>query len=56
MQVNGNSMVNITNEDAVRILKSTQEKVMLKVEKNAISSMGSVPAVSPVPSTVGHLC
>ncbi|KAL5476132.1 hypothetical protein EMCRGX_G026040 [Ephydatia muelleri] len=48
LEVNGNSMVSITHDDAVRILKSTQEKVMLRIEKNAISSMG---AVSPVPST-----
>lgn len=37
VQVNSESMVDISHDDAVSILKATSERVVLRVEKNAIS-------------------
>ena len=41
-QVNGQSMVDVTHEDAVAILKATQDSVTLQVERNAIAHIGLV--------------
>ena len=38
--MNGQSMVNITHEEAVSILKATETEVLLQLEKNAIHHMG----------------
>ncbi len=38
LQVNGNTMVDVTHDEAVAVLKATQVKVLLTIEKNAISS------------------
>ena len=35
--MNGENMVDISHDDAVAILKATSERVVLRVEKNAIS-------------------
>ncbi|XP_064393850.1 disks large 1 tumor suppressor protein-like [Halichondria panicea] len=38
IKVNGNTMVDVTHDEAVAVLKATQVKVLLTIEKNAISS------------------
>ncbi len=45
-QVNGNSMVDVTHDDAVNVLKATQETVVLTIEKNAISDIPGSDEVS----------
>ena len=47
-QVNEQSMVDITHEEAVSILKATHDSVVLQVEKNAIAHTGAPASPSEV--------
>lgn len=42
MQVNGDSMISITHDEAVSILKAVQDTAILKIEKNAIVTSSQV--------------
>ena len=47
-QMNEHSMVDITHDEAVGILKATHDSVVLQVEKNAIADTGTPTSPSGV--------